>query len=719
MKRLFVGLLLSGFFLFSCSKSPNNPVDRSDPGSANITVEVGKVGVLGKIRNIELSKLYISLTAPGEIPIYDTINLSGNGQQTISKTYSDLASLLKTWTLLAESRDVDGVVIHSGSTQFIVPARNTISVALNLDAKYSMLKANFFPIRDSVTRCELLVDGSKVDDSSFAKQALLGDTVRLSNNYLTTGISQRVKLDVYGIMWGFDTLLYTGDTAITPLPGINASYTITLRWVGPGPLPGGASMTVVLGAIGTVVINGIIPIDSLITIDARQLTTNFYIPNITGYLSKDTIRTFHLAPGNYAICTPGSNISFQITSTGTVAYDPTSEGILSGSGTKNLIVHGSTITVDARELTSIFYIRDIMGYMSKDTIRTLHLLPGNYAVCTPGSGISFQIATNGTVAYDPASEGILSGNGTNSLVVHGSTITVDARQLASPEFLIRDITWFLSKDSIRTFNLLPGNYHLTSSTVSFDFAIIIPGIVQIADSLFAKVGGNGTNQITILPQSPLTVTDIDGNVYSTVIIGTQVWMEENLRVTKYNDGSLISLDTSTTTWNNATTPKYCFYNNTTDSVSIKKYGALYNWYVVDPSNPKKIAPTGWHVPSDAEWDTLKNYLIAKGYNWDGTIIGNKIAKSLAANTDWYTDINAGYIGCDLTKNNSSGFSTLPSGSRYGVGMFYGQSHLCNWWSATECAAFNAYGRGLYDFDIYLAEGPSNKSSGLSVRLLRD
>ena len=91
-----------------------------------------------------------------------------------------------------------------------------------------------------------------------------------------------------------------------------------------------------------------------------------------------------------------------------------------------------------------------------------------------------------------------------------------------------------------------------------------------------------------------TVTDADGNVYQTVRIGNQVWMAENLRVTKYNDGSAIPLDTSIATWNNATTPKYCFYNNTTDSGSIKKYGALYNWYVVSPANLKKIAPAGWH-----------------------------------------------------------------------------------------------------------------------------
>jgi uncharacterized protein (TIGR02145 family) len=155
------------------------------------------------------------------------------------------------------------------------------------------------------------------------------------------------------------------------------------------------------------------------------------------------------------------------------------------------------------------------------------------------------------------------------------------------------------------------------------------------------------------------VIDTDGNVYQTVRIGNQIWTVENLRVTKYNDGSAIPFDTSKEAWKNATTPKYCFVNNTIHSDSIKKFGALYNWYVVNPANTRKIAPVGWHIPTYAEWDTLQNYLIANGYTWDGSATGYAIAKSLAAKTDWWTYSGAGKIGCDLTKNNRSGFSALP------------------------------------------------------------
>jgi len=216
-----------------------------------------------------------------------------------------------------------------------------------------------------------------------------------------------------------------------------------------------------------------------------------------------------------------------------------------------------------------------------------------------------------------------------------------------------------------------------------------------------------------------TVTDIDGNVYQTVKIGNQVWMAENLRTTKYNDGTPIPLVTDDTAWKKLTTPGYCYYNNTTNADSIKKYGALYNWYVV---NTKKLAPKGWHVPTDAEWTTLENYLIANGYNWDGTKTSNKIAKSLAAKTDWETNANPGAIGNDLTKNNRNGFSALPGGCRDNrFGNFNVVGYYGIWWSASvsDNDASYAYNRHLIsDFDR-LTRLVNGKSYGCSVRLLRD
>jgi len=217
-----------------------------------------------------------------------------------------------------------------------------------------------------------------------------------------------------------------------------------------------------------------------------------------------------------------------------------------------------------------------------------------------------------------------------------------------------------------------------------------------------------------------TVTDADGNVYQTLKIGNQVWTVENLRTTKYNDGTAIPLDTSEATWTNASTDKYCYYNNTINAENIRKYGALYNWYTVNPANPKKIALAGWHVPTDAEWDTLQNYLIANGYNWDGATTGNMVAKAMAAKADWLPSLGTGAIGNDLSTNNRSGFSALPGGYRTSMGDFSSFGASGCFWSTTEFSvSTNAYYHYLYCGYSSLNGGNYRKCSGFSVRLVKD
>jgi len=217
-----------------------------------------------------------------------------------------------------------------------------------------------------------------------------------------------------------------------------------------------------------------------------------------------------------------------------------------------------------------------------------------------------------------------------------------------------------------------------------------------------------------------SVADIDGNSYSTIIIGNRVWTVENLRTTRYNDGTLIPFDSLQATWG-AGTPKYCYCQNTTDADSIKKFGALYNWYTVDT---KKLAPAGWHVPSSADWIMLENYLVLNGYNWDDTrdtsvYNNNKLAKSLAAKTDWAASGTSGTPGNDLTINNKSGFSALPNGYRDIGGKFSNRFFQGGWWSSTERDGDYAYFR-LLKFDAANFYRTFDlKSCGFSVRLVKD
>jgi uncharacterized protein (TIGR02145 family) len=209
------------------------------------------------------------------------------------------------------------------------------------------------------------------------------------------------------------------------------------------------------------------------------------------------------------------------------------------------------------------------------------------------------------------------------------------------------------------------------------------------------------------------------NTYQAMKIWNQIWTVENLRVTKFNDGSPITKSSSGSS--SDTIPAYCFYSNTTNADSIKKYGALYNWYAVKPSNPKSIAPAGWHIPADSEWTVMANYLIANRYNWDSTEAGNKIAKSLAAKTDWYVSTKAGCIGNDLSKNNSSGFSVLPGGLLFNS-QFVNKGYHADWWTATGAGELYAMVRELrygYEASDSLDGYICSKSWGGSVRLVRD
>jgi uncharacterized protein (TIGR02145 family) len=224
-----------------------------------------------------------------------------------------------------------------------------------------------------------------------------------------------------------------------------------------------------------------------------------------------------------------------------------------------------------------------------------------------------------------------------------------------------------------------------------------------------------------------TVTDADGNVYQAVRIGSQVWTVENLRTTKYNDGTPVTFDTLSADWEltgggnggdssaaKAQKEKYCYYKNTSNADSIKKFGALYNWGAVKTN---KLAPAGWHVPTIVEWDTLHKYLLAVGLAWSQQMTSDDHAPTLAARTDW--------VG-GLGNNNKTGFSALPGGIRT-AGIFTSISSFACFWSDSEYAYYPVESANYeaYNFEfsnnfmIHSTEWHRQKESGMSVRLVRD
>lgn len=206
-----------------------------------------------------------------------------------------------------------------------------------------------------------------------------------------------------------------------------------------------------------------------------------------------------------------------------------------------------------------------------------------------------------------------------------------------------------------------------------------------------------------------TVKDIDGNVYHPDTIGEQVWMIENLKTTKYRDGSPIPKVTNNTDWGSLTKGSYCNFNN--DAANGNKYGRLYNWYAVN--DIRNIAPEGWHVATNDEWTKLETY-VAENPGTSGSL-----AKSLAAITDWNYSERTDAIGNDLTKNNSSGFTALPGGNRTSDGAFGFDGYYGGWWSSTESSNFNAFIRILSYDNILMGKGSYGKNRGYSVRCVKD
>jgi len=212
------------------------------------------------------------------------------------------------------------------------------------------------------------------------------------------------------------------------------------------------------------------------------------------------------------------------------------------------------------------------------------------------------------------------------------------------------------------------------------------------------------------------VIDIDKNVYKTVQIGKQVWMAENLNVSRYRNGDKIPQIMDGDAWDKLTSGAYCYYGNNPKNEKI--FGKLYNFYAV--SDKRNIAPTGWHVASDAEWIELSKYLISNGFNADGIANLDFTGKSLASNTGWYSSLNQGMIGCDLTKNNSSHFNALPGSFRFSNGDFtYPIRTSANFWTSTENNSLYAWNRYLSYDGCRVSRDSGKKVYGLSVRCIKD
>jgi uncharacterized protein (TIGR02145 family) len=202
-------------------------------------------------------------------------------------------------------------------------------------------------------------------------------------------------------------------------------------------------------------------------------------------------------------------------------------------------------------------------------------------------------------------------------------------------------------------------------------------------------------------QGALRVRDYEGNYYNTIKIGDQIWMAENLKTTKYRNGDLIGTTTpATLDITSESTPKYQWAYDGNES-NVATYGRLYTWNAVTDS--RNVCPTGWHIPTDAEWTTLTTYLGGE------SVAGGKLKET---GTSHWQSPNTG-------ATNETGFTALPSGERDYDGAFHGIGYHGSWWSATEGNASDAWNRYVHYDDSDVIRFGINKKNGFFVRCLRD
>ncbi|MCL4482236.1 MAG: fibrobacter succinogenes major paralogous domain-containing protein [Bacteroidetes bacterium] len=465
-----------------------------------------------------------------------------------------------------------------------------------------------------------------------------------------------------GVCWNSSGNPTTSDNKTTDGKGLG-SYTSSLTSLSPGTTYNLKSYAT--NAIGTAyssqtTFKTLALLATLTTTDASTIASTSFSSG--GNITND---------GGAEVTARG--VCWSTTQNPTIADSKTADGAGSGIFTSAItgLTPGTTYYIRSYSTNSIG-----TAYGNQVTAITLAILPT--LTTTDLSSITSTSATSG-------------GNITND---GGAAITA------------RGVCWGLSQTPTTT------NSKTTDGTGKGNFTSSITGLsantTYHVRAYATNSLGTGYGEDITLTTTQFTygsVSDVEGNTYKTVTIGNQIWMAENLKTTKYNDGTTIPLVTDSTVWKKLSTPGYCWYNN--DATANKNiYGALYNWYTL---NTGKLCPTGWHVPSDAEWTILKTYLGGE------TVAGGKLKET---GTSHWLSPNTG-------ATNESGFAAVPGGYRYFGGTFYDLGGFGYWWSTTESFSMEysfttiAYYLQMYYGYSGVSRSSFEKQRGFSVRCLRD
>jgi uncharacterized protein (TIGR02145 family) len=385
----------------------------------------------------------------------------------------------------------------------------------------------------------------------------------------------------------------------------------------------------------------------------------------------------------------GTHSGQTITSTGVTGLTATLTGgtFLSGSGSLTYTITGTPSS------SGVASFALNIGGRTCDLARTVVASIGSISNLNCASATNSGTLTQGVAAisvsssipYNGGNGGSYSGQTVTSTGVSGLTATLIAGNFANG-----------SGNLIYTITGTPGSIGTAS------FAINLGGQFCTLTRTVGQTGitqhSCGATNVHNPAKTYGTMTDQQGNVYKTIVIGTQEWMAENLKTTTFRNGETIPNVTSSFQWSSTALAAWCYYNN--DSQYNCPYGKLYNWYAV--ADPRGLCPTGWHVPTDAEWTTLT------------TLLGESVAggKLKSTGVQYWVSLNIG-------ATNESGFSGLPGGSRGDCGVNCTIGYNGYWWSSSERLTYDAWFRNLFYNSGDVSRNANIKSGGFSVRCLRD
>jgi len=379
------------------------------------------------------------------------------------------------------------------------------------------------------------------------------------------------------------------------------------------------------------------------------------------------------------------------------------EGALFHPG--NQPIQGATVTISGSDVGSASDITNDLGHF------------GGYVPANIPLNISVNIGCgSGKSTVYSANIGALTSNTTlQPISINPQAITmvtgsiVDCNNSIRPNsYVVANNQVYFARDGHFSFQVCGGSLTVTPYSTS-------PWWLGSAQTITLNGGTVSMGNLQVCGGGSTTgsVTDIDGNTYSTVIIGAREWMAENLKVSKYNNGNPISTNLSEMQWQVTTQGAYAYYDN--DSVNNSIYGKLYNGYAV--ADPRSLCPTGWHVPTSNEWDnlvmTLDPQAIFSGWPLS-TIAGGfiKDVGTVEAGTGLWWDPNSG-------ATNSTGFTGLPGGYRYSSGPFNYIHHSGWWWTSTQPVSNEAWCRVFTHYDTNLYRYLLSKRDGMSVRCVKD